>query len=289
MRILVLGGNGFIGSKLSEQLKGEGDEVTTLSRGSQADVRLDLEAPNTIETFLGANHFDAVVNLAGAGLTAGTASIATMERINSNLPTRILNSLVAQGRESTTHLIHAASSTERHPGQTVDESEYSRTKFHGSERLLTAFELAETTHSALPVHLSICRIHNTYGPDQPTGRFIAHVIQQLSTQTPLTLIHPHRVRDFVYVDDTISGLIQLLRANDAAPKQAELGTGHGTTLRAAAIAIADLLEIPSDLIAEAESVHDDPNPVTVATNLHGSLGNCRIGLEEGLERTLREK
>jgi nucleoside-diphosphate-sugar epimerase len=287
MRILLLGGNGFIGSALARHLRSVDHEVVTMSSTSSADVQLDLRAPDALESYLASTRFDTVVNLAGAGLTAGTADLITMERINSELPPRIYRALASSVSNNAFHLIHAASSTERLPEHDTDESEYSRTKLAGTSALEA--ELVNSKHDSRSsqVHVSICRVHNTYGPGQPDRRFIAYVINQLESNRPVVLQRPDRIRDFVFLDETVDGIQLLVGAGMSAPTRAELGTGVGLRLRECAIHIAGALNRSTDLVIDGEASTDDPNPVTVASERFGSLGNCRTDFAEGLELTLK--
>ena len=287
MRVLLLGGTGFLGSALARQLSAHGHEVVTASSSSLADLRLDLRSPDSLEDYLLSTRYNTVINLAGAGLTSGTADVATMVRINSELPPRIFRALASGAASTGVHFIHAASSTERLPGQGSDESEYSRTKWAGTSDLEMEFLASPDGLRAESVHVSICRIHNTYGPGQPEGRFVAHVISQLTEGRPVPLRFPERVRDFVYLGDTVTGLHTLVDANMSAPQHAELGTGVGLRLREAAICIAHALDRPDNLVINGGRDTDDPNPVTVASERFGSLGNCRINFAEGIELTLK--
>lgn len=287
MRVLLLGGTGFIGAALAERLRAEDHRVVTVSSTGAADVRLDLTAPDTLEEYLVSTEFDTVVNLAGAGLTSGTADPTTMTRINTDLPPRLLRALAQQSRDADIHLIHASSSTERPPGHDTDESEYSRTKHEGTSGLESEYARLLDEHTSPGVRVSVCRVHNTYGPGQPSGRFIAHVISRLSDGLPVTLRHPDRVRDFIYLDDTVTGLSQLVNAGMTAPSHAELGTGVGVRLRESAECIANALDRPVSLVLDDEATTADPNPVTIASERFGSLGVCRVDLADGIELTVK--
>jgi nucleoside-diphosphate-sugar epimerase len=288
MKILLLGGSGFIGNALSIHLRAQQHEVLTVSTSKSANLRLNLAVPNTIETVLSSTPFDTVVNLAGTGLDSGTADVNAMIRINTELPARILEAIKISTGTHKTHLIHASSSTERLPGQTADESFYSQTKALGTSRLKMEFQRAPFSELSSKMNLTICRIHNTYGPRQPHGRFIAHVTKQLLAEEPVRLTYPSRIRDFVFLDDTVSGLALLVEAGQSAPAEAELGSGVGFTLHDAALKLAALLKKPEDLILLNPQLAEDPNPVTVAAQEYGSLGNCRTSFEIGLEQTLKE-
>lgn len=67
MRVLVTGGSGFIGTRLTAALEGRGDEVVVLRRGGGGSgPRWDIQAGHVDEGAL--DGIDAVVHLAGASI-----------------------------------------------------------------------------------------------------------------------------------------------------------------------------------------------------------------------------
>ncbi len=220
-----------------------------------------------------------MVNLLGAGLSAGTADPLVMQRINADLPAEILD-MLGRSRPGS-HFVHLASSTERLPGQTADESAYSASKHAGADALRRA--------AAGPTApLSILTVHNTYGPHQPERRFVAYAIAELRRGNPVLLAYPDRVRDFVHVSDVAQCVRFAVEHPPTGLRESEVGTGSGTSLADAARTIARVLERPEDLVGATLDRPLDVNPVTVAATRHGSFGLCTTDFDEGIHRTIQE-
>src|SRR5262245_41935591 len=75
MRVLILGGNGFVGSEICRVLSGRGHAVTALARDTEKTQRRlpnvaclcrDLSGMQTASDWAFLSGFDAVVNTAGA-------------------------------------------------------------------------------------------------------------------------------------------------------------------------------------------------------------------------------
>ena len=279
MRILLLGGTGFIGAAVSGRLIADGHQTVTVGRGDRADAAIDVTDNAALSRHLSDHDYDTVVNLLGAGLTPGTTDAASMTAVNSALPPSLLALLNGLGEAP--HLIHAASSTERLAGQTADESEYSRTKHEGTSALRVLAEVS-------PSPVTILTIHNTYGPGQPDRRFVAYLIDRLGHGLPVELNYPGRIRDFVFLDDVVTCVAHAVESGPSGPREVEVGTGQGTSLLDAARAVASALGQPPALVTATASPSEDPNPMTVAGTLAGTYGLCTTGFVEGVRRTIEE-
>lgn len=279
MRVLLLGGTGFIGTAVNRRLITAGHDTVAVGRGEGADVAINVTDNAALSRHLSDHGYDAVVNLLGAGLTPGTTDAASMTAVNSALPPSLL--AILNGLGEAPHLVHAASSTERLPGQTADESEYSRTKHEGTSAL---HALAEVS----PSPVTIVTIHNTYGPGQPAGRFVAYLIDRLGKGLPVELNFPHRIRDFVYLGDVAECVAYAVDAGPSGQREVEVGTGIGTSLLDAARIVASSMGQAPELVAATASLSEDPNPTTVATTLAGTYGLCTTAFTEGIRRTIVE-
>jgi nucleoside-diphosphate-sugar epimerase len=278
VRVLLLGGTGFIGQASRRALGAAGHDVVVAGRSPAADVRLDATDDDAVGRLL-SDPYDCTVNLLGAGLDRSSADHETMRRINTDLPARLLDRLSILA--GPTALVHAASSTERRQEHHPHESDYSRSK-HGGAALLRA----AAGRSGIPV--TILTIHNTYGPGQPTSRFVAAMIDELRAGHPVRLVHPDRIRDFVFVDDVAASIRHAVEHPGQDLTEADIGTGVGTRLELAARTIAGALGRPADLVRATPGVGDDPNPTTVGTVRFGTYGLCTTDFDRGLATTLEE-
>lgn len=72
MKILITGGTGFIGTKLCEFLQGRGHHLTVLSRRPAQVPKLcgeKVKAISNLDDLTAKDHFEAIINLAGEGIT----------------------------------------------------------------------------------------------------------------------------------------------------------------------------------------------------------------------------
>ena len=91
MHILITGGSGFLGSALTERLRREGADVTWLSRRASTPAPDGVEV-RTYSQLWADDRFDAVVNLAGAGIADRRWSDARKQQLQDSrlIPTRVL-------------------------------------------------------------------------------------------------------------------------------------------------------------------------------------------------------
>jgi nucleoside-diphosphate-sugar epimerase len=279
MRVLLLGGTGFIGGAVNRRLRATGHDTVTVGRTPAADLIIDATDVTALGGLLAATPYDVVVNLLGSGLGPGPGDAESMTAVNAALPPALLR-LVSE-LDPAPHLIHAASSTERLPAHTEHESEYSRTKHAGTTALRYGTTLVD-------VPVTILAIHNTYGPGQPSQRFAAHLIAQLSRGRPVTLNFPHRVRDLVYLHDVAACIEHAIDILPSGPREVEIGTGMGISLLEAGRIVASVLGQSPDLVIGMADPPEDPNPVTVATAPGGTFGTCTTGFAAGIRQTIEE-
>jgi nucleoside-diphosphate-sugar epimerase len=275
MSVLILGGGGFLGRHIAPAIRTSGTGVITLGRSSAVDVVCDATETDQLTSHLRDIRPTTVVNLLGAGLSDPNANLAAMETVNARFPA--LLAAVMTSAAPGTHLIHAASSTEAPDENGVFESDYSRSKALGTKTLLKS-------RADLP--LTILRVHNTYGPDQPGQRFVASTIDSLASGRNVSLRHPERARDFIHVDDVAHAFLAAVDLPASDRVIYDVGTGVGTSLKSVVHTVAEIVGVEPPLVAS--DLPDDRHPRCVAP--HGSqLVPATIDLRHGLETTITQR
>lgn len=278
MRALVIGGTGFIGGHLARALRHRGHEVVATSRGDAADVELDVSDGAACRALVTTGRFDVVVNLAGVGVTAGEASGEEMVAVNEHGPVHVAEACF--GGRSPVRLVHVASSTEPLDG-TSAESRYSSTKAAGTRAVLAMGE-----KRGVPV--TVARVHNTYGCDQPRGRFVVDLVEAISRGGVFVIRHPHRIRDFCFIDDVTDHLTAVAEAGTSPQLGVEIGTGVGTSLMEMANVVLERFGGERDQVRYEQSGVTDPAPTCVAGTAPGRHLVCSTTVEEGLRRMAEE-
>ncbi len=273
---MVVGASGFLGRHVGAALERRGHQVLEASRSGLAGSQLDVTDAQRCESLIADAAPDVVINLAGAGVTAGSASDDEMARANREGPANLASASVAAGAR----LVHVASSTEPLPCA-LPESVYSKTKADGTARVGDLMR-------AHPGHLSVARVHNAYGSDQPAGRFIIDLIHHMKAGADFIVRFPDRVRDFCSVDEVAGLLADLAEDASANDRAFDIGTAEGVTLLEAALMVRDVFGTSAAQVQWAEGSAADPAPSSVAGDAGMETLACPTTLARGLEGMKRE-
>jgi nucleoside-diphosphate-sugar epimerase len=105
------------------------------------------------------------------------------------------------------------------------ESVYAQSKYEAENELRLASKRTEIKARAI-------RISNTYGSSLKAGTVLEKIYQQILKGHPLEVDNESPIRDFIFIDDVIEGLIRLVRCPWTQPFEViNLGTGTGTSIR----------------------------------------------------------
>jgi NAD dependent epimerase/dehydratase len=223
-QVLVTGAGGFIGSHLVEALLLQGAQVRAFvhynSRGDPGLLRYlppelfsrleliagDLRDPQAVRSAV--QGCQAVFHL-GALISIPYSYVHPVEVAETNF-IGTLNILVACHDMGVGRLIHTSTSevygtaltvpiSEQHPLQ--GQSPYSASK-------IGADKMVESYYCAYNLPVVTVRPFNTYGPRQSARAVIPTIITQALTRSTIHLGSLDTLRDFTFVEDTVSGFLK---------------------------------------------------------------------------------
>ena len=302
-RVLVTGGDGFIGSHLVERLLAEGAEVAALvhynpfgrwgwlaGRGGAVEiVPGDVRDGERVAAAVAGR--EVVFHL--AALIGIPYSYEAPESYVQTNVTGTYHVATACRRAGVDRLVHTSTSevygtarsvpiAESHPLQ--PQSPYSATKIGGDM-------VALSFHHAFDLPVTVVRPFNTYGPRQSTRAVIPTVLAQLlGGAEELHLGATTPTRDFTYVEDTVAGFLAVAGCDRAVGEVVNVGSGRE-------ISVGDLVALAAEVTGRSARVVEDPARVRPAGSEVERLlcDNTRarewagwapqVSLEEGLRRT----
>src|SRR3954451_3858393 len=282
--VLVTGAGGFIGSHLCETLVQRGARVRALcrytSRRSEGNLaELPAAVRREIEVEFGdvrdgdftrglVAGIDTVFNLA-ASISVPYSFVAPREVVTTNVE-GTLSMLSAVRDASVRRMVQVSSSEvygtaqytpidERHPLDA--QSPYAASKV-GADKLAESFNLSFD----LPVVLA--RPFNTYGPRQSLRAVIPAIVAQALDGGELALGALTPRRDFVYVADTVNGLITLAEHDATASGTYNIATGED-------VSVGEVVDIVGELLGRELAVQTSEERLRpVNSEVHLLLGDA---------------
>jgi dTDP-glucose 4,6-dehydratase len=300
-RIVVLGGSGFLGSHLCDQLRARGDDVVCVddfSTGRRANVA-HLAADPGFELV----EADISTGIPVDGPVTGVFNLASPASPPDYLALPL--ETLAVGSEGTRHGLELAgrhgarflmaSTSEIYGDPDVHPQSESywgnvnpvgpRSVYDEAKRFSEALTMAY--HRARGTDTAIVRIFNTYGPRlrPDDGRVVSNFLLQAMRGEPLTVYGDgSQTRSLCYVEDEVRGLLALFDSDLTGP--VNIGNPDEYTVIQLARTVIDLLG-SSSTIEHRPLPTDDPTrrrpDITVART---ELGwEPTTSLEDGLTRT----
>ena len=303
-RILITGAAGFIGSHLAERLAEDNELVLVddFSVGSQANLaRLAARSNVRIEK-ADVTHREQMGELmAGVEVVFHLAISCLRTSLNHPQLSHDINAggtlsvCMAARSHRVKRLIYVSSSEVYGTADKVPMSEthpYRPTTVYGASKLAgELYALAYWRTHGLPV--TVVRPFNTYGPREPYAGIRAEVIPRFilrleGGQPPVVYGDGEQTRDFIFVDDTVTGLLGAAECDGLVGDAVNIAFGHEVSIRRVAQLLSSLMGR-----AEVSVTHEKARPGEVdrhfaeirkAQNLFGF--EPEVDIETGLARTV---
>ena len=225
--IIVTGAMGMIGRRLVPFLLSKGHNVVASDRTFDAGLQLpasrivigDLNDADVCEAAITATNGDkngskAIVHLAGTGSVTDAKS-DPLATINNNI-VLIGKVLSAALKHNVRRFIFISSSLVYGRGgrEPVEESVLpGPVSLYGATKL-AAESLVQGFAAEFNLSCEIARLSNVYGRDNPANTVIGRILQQIRQKQKIEVLSREPVRDFIFIDDVVSAIYQLLTVTD---------------------------------------------------------------------------
>lgn len=204
MKILITGGNGFLGKELYSYLK-HNFEVTSLSKQD-----LDLTNSQDLEFFLKDKYFDVLIHTAIKGGTRLIKDEPSFVHENCLMHYNILKNISHFGK-----YISFGSGAELDRSQNINKDSDFLKSFPSDPYGMSKSLIAKSGY--LYDKFYNLRIFNVFNQNELDTRMIKYNILRYIKKEPIT-IHQNKIMDFIHMDDLFK-IVKYYIINDNLPKQ----------------------------------------------------------------------
>jgi NAD dependent epimerase/dehydratase len=305
--VLVTGAGGFIGSHLVEALVRAGASVRAFVRYNSrndygwlescapevareiAILRGDLVNPEAVGDSVRGS--DCVMHL-GALIAIPYSYQHPREFVLTNT-VGTMNVLEAARRSEVSKVVHVSTSEVYGTPLSVpiDETHGLNAQSPYAASKIGADQLALSYQASFDLPVVIARPFNTYGPRQSARAVIPTIVVQALARGEIELGSTHPTRDFVYVEDTVRGLVRCAEVDGIEGAVINLGSGTETSIAALSEAVLSELGVEKPVRSVSERVRpprSELQRLVADSSKARSLLNwsSTISLAEGLRRTI---
>lgn len=306
-KVLVTGAGGFIGSHLTERLLASGARVSALvhyrsnlSLGWLSDLPKD--PASSLEVFRGDIRDDQFVRQAVRGqqvvfhlaalisIPYSYVSPLAFVRTNVEGTANLLAAAVEAGVEK---FVHTSTSEVYGTAQKVpiDEQHPLHAQSPYAASKIAADQLASSFHLSFNLPVATIRPFNVYGPRQSERAIIPTIAVQALLHDEVSVGSAFPLRDFTYVDDTVSGFLRIAEEPRAVGRVINIGSGREISIR-------DTAELIGKILAKQVRIRTEEGRIRPAgSEVERLLADTRlaqqllgwapgVSLEEGLGRTI---
>lgn len=305
--ILVTGGAGFIGSHLCDALLAENaakvvcvdnfflGKMENLEEALRHDnfvlYRDDARNFGVLQAVMEKEGIDVVFNMATIALNYSFFNPFDAYMVNVEIANSLLE-LLKVGAYKT--LVHTSSSEAYGTAQysPMDENHPTDPTTPYAAGKAAADLMVHSFYKVLGLDISIVRPFNNYGPRQNAQGSLAAIIPATARRIkeggkPMVEGDGEQTRDFIYVKDTVRGLILAYEREESRGKIINLGSGKDISINALLQGICEYMKYTGEWEHRPARTSDVRNLCADSTRAKELLGfEPQIEFEEGIRKTL---
>ena len=270
-KILITGADGFIGSHLTEKLIKLNCDIRAMTMYNSFNNwgwldSLTKEELKNIDIVNGdirdvkfvnsaCENIDVIFHLASL-IAIPYSYNSPSSYINTNI-NGTLNILEAALQNNVQKIIHTSTSEVYGESNMISISEksnvISRSPYAATK--IGADQLAYSYFSSFDLPVSIIRPFNTYGPRQSSRAIIPTIITQLlSGKKKIKLGSLYPTRDFCFIDDTVSGFLNVALHKKSIGEVVNVGSGQEISIKELVTLIGDIIGVKVSIISDKKRI-----------------------------------
>jgi UDP-glucose 4-epimerase len=289
-KIIVVGGNGYLGSFLTKVLKENGADIFIISKDcEQTSSQFIIDITNFDETYKVIQKIkpDIVYHLAAnISRNRDFAIYEKMAAVNVQGTLNILRSLEGIDAHfifTSTSEIYGNNISPFHENQIPQPvSPYSLSKI-SAEMLIQTYS---NNHSKKYTNL---RVFNFYGENMPEEFFIPQMINSLKKGEDFLMTKGEQVRDFLYVGDVVNALVLTAQNTNSYGQTMNVCSGQGTKLSKLASAVNTSMNTKAKIVLGAIPYRDNEvwEMIGDQSKIKKSIGfEPQISIDKGIETVI---
>ena len=291
-KILVIGGNGFIGRNVVLRAISLGWDVTSLSlsgRGSKevSCIAKDINDLSGLSAALSDTQYHYVVNC--GGYVDHTLFRYGGRKIMESHFDGLLNLVKALDRTALKSFVNIGSSDEYGNNPAPQREDYRESPISPySMGKLASSHFLQMLHKTEGFPAVTLRLFLTYGPGQDVKRFIPQIIKGCIADADFPVSLGEQERDFCFIDDVVDAVFCIMSSEKAKGEIFNVGSGRPASIKSLITKICSMVgngnpqfgELPYRagenmcLYADVQKIYDTFGWVS------------KVSLNEGLERTI---
>jgi nucleoside-diphosphate-sugar epimerase len=244
-RILVTGGNGFLGKAFLKSMNGSGAEVLSLTgphHVQSGDFNLDITNRASVRIALREIRPTHILNFASRGVTRDKSTLSDLLAVNTVGALNIVDGLIEEGLAC--HAFCFGTAYEfADSGLRLDETALLDPKSPYAISKTTLYYALKQYTTGAPV--TFLRLFNVFGLGEPPDRLIPFITRKAIANEEIPLTGGEQLRDFIFIDDLVTLLVRIV--SRPSPDQTgfrtfNIGTAQGVSLRSFIGYVSDALQ-----------------------------------------------
>lgn len=280
MNILILGGSGYLGKKMTQELIKKNHNIVWLTRSfyMNQDYKIEnWELDEMEDKFCSSQKkYDVLLLMACKYQVFGVGcqQIAEANLLN---PIRVLEKCIEAGVKRIISI-----------GTSLPErlNEYAYTKYAFSEYGKYCCIREENK-----IQFCNIKLENFYGEDEPEDRFLSKTIRLLENNLPIPLTDGNQKRDFIYIEDVVNSLIFLIESfKSTGYSEIPLGSGDNPSIQEVVEYLKTIFCSSSQLqFGKIEKRLDEPSTLADKLTMKNYGLYPKVQWKDGLKKYLEAK